>query len=107
ERTLEDVTNTIESLNHMIEWGEQNLSDPGNTTIDARPSYGSMRLLKAGGILEARALEQSREDFINLNPHAAKKIVELIDDKIRIVKNVTETGALNGLSPAQIFLDSD
>src|SRR2546426_853142 len=51
ERTLEDVANTIESLNHMIEWGEQNLSDPGNTTIDARPSYGSMRLLKAGGIL--------------------------------------------------------
>lgn len=107
EQTREDVNDAIESVDLIIEWGEQALSDTAKTIIDPKPSYGALRLLKAGGILEAIVLEQSREDFINRTPRAARKIVELIDDKIRIVKNVTETGALNGLSPAQVFLDTD
>lgn len=107
EQTREDVNDAIESVDHMIAWGEHALLDTANTVIEPRPSYGSIRLLKAGGILEAMALEQSREDFINRTPRAARKIVELIDDKIRIVKNVTETGPLNGLSPAQVFLDTE
>jgi hypothetical protein len=115
--SVKDLFNLDESplqreINHierMVTWGDEKLADQNNTwgEISPRPSWGSLRLLKAGGLLQIREFEKKKELYLQKHTAVPKKIVQAIDEKLAQMKNLVELGAMNGLEPADVFLELD
>jgi len=100
-----EATDSIEELEQMIAWGEKALDNENLSVIEPEPSFGALRLLKAGAILESRRWLRDRE--VALKQGLPQKVLQLIDTKVDGIKDIGETGVLNGLAPAQIFLDAE
>jgi len=104
EQPLERI---IIHLENMVEWGNQQLAQSSNKwrEINPTPSYGSLRLYKAGGLLQIEDYERQKEEYIRNNSPVPKKVIQAIEEKLNRMKNTIELGAMNGLEPADIFVE--
>jgi len=97
-------------IQNMIEYGEEWLSakkDEYSEILVHGISYSSLRYLKAGGLLSVRQIEKKKQALIEAQKDIPIKVLQTIDEKIKQMKDMTEQGVLNGLKPAEIFLEID
>ncbi len=120
---LETHRNTIESLGleaspfekevsrirQMVEWGKERLdsvgTSPAATIHIPGVSYGSLRYLKAGILYRAYLVEQQKRDFAREPKLAPRSVLQSFDTRINQLRNLAESGMLNGLRPAEVFFE--
>ncbi|MDA2916825.1 TIGR02391 family protein [Nitrospinae bacterium AH_259_B05_G02_I21] len=96
-------------VNRMIEWADKRLQeatpeDPDIVEWDV--TYGTLRLLKAGGLFRVRQIEKQREEVINKYPNMPRALLASIDEKMAQYRDKLEIGKMSGLPPADIFLEA-
>lgn len=106
DSAFRELDTNIKRLDRMISWGDTQL-ERNDEILVSRPSYGSLRLLKAGGILQVREYEQMRATLLGSHSIVPKSLLRAIDDRLSQMRDRLEQGALNGLQPADIFLEID
>lgn len=95
---------TIDDLRRMISWGEKELAI-ANWRITARPSIASLRLLKAGALAEMQYYQLEKEKQLKSEGAVAKQVISQIDTKIAQIKDLAESGVLEGLMPSSVYCE--
>jgi len=95
----------LERIKDMIGWGEDRLKNPRGGIIEHGVTYGSIRLLKAGGMFLVHKLERQREEVLARYPDIPRALLSSIDEKIVQFRDRCEKGVMNGLRPADIFFE--
>jgi hypothetical protein len=101
------IADEISHIDHMIDWGEEKLSKSTGYRLIVRVYYGDLRMLKAGGILQIREVVEKRDEFIRSQAAIPTKVLSAIENRIRRMRDMVEQGKLNGVKPADIFLELD
>ena len=104
-----DYDRLLNRLNGMIEWANDQLKSvhSENDQITERGvSYGSLRLLKAGGLYRVHLLQERRDQVLQDNPTIPRTLLAAIDEKIAQWRDKLEQGRMNGLKPADILYET-
>ncbi len=103
-----DYDRLLHRINGMIEWANKKLESvrSENDQITEREvSYGSLRLLKAGGLYKLHLLQERRDRILQENPKIPRTLLAAIDEKIAQWRDKLEQGRMNGLKPADILYE--
>jgi len=96
----------VKRIDDMVAWIEERLSAGSSFPILATGvSFGSLRLLKAGGLFAVQILERKRQDALSHHGSIPKAILAAIDEKIAQQRDMLEQGVFSGLDAAHIFFD--
>jgi hypothetical protein len=96
-------------LQRMIQWGDQELakvSGPSDVLPFPGVSVRSLRYLKAGAVLLVHDEIQRKDNVLKMYTFVPKAIVASVDERIEQFKNLSESGPLNGLKPADVFFET-
>jgi hypothetical protein len=96
----------ITRIKRMVKWCQDRL---GELAFGMRPfqiSYGSLRVLKAGILFEIAAIEAERDKVFSTHRRLPKSVMQAINDKVASLRNLAESGILNGMIPASIVVET-
>jgi len=80
-----DYDRLLDRMNRMITWANERLESvrSENDQITEREvSYGTLRLLKAGGLYRVHLLQKQRDQVLHENPTIPRTLLAAIDEKI-------------------------
>ena len=92
-------------IKRMIKWGDHHASEDAPSITINGVSWGTLRLLKAGGIAMVRKLEERRDALLKTHRIVPETLLKSIDEMIEKGRNKTEIGMLNGLKPADVLFE--
>ena len=99
----------IHYISRIIEWAEKRLSSENVTgshpIFEYGVSYGTLRLLKAGGLYRLHQLQMQRDEILTQHPDLPRALLTAIDAKTAQLRDWLEQGVMNGLNPAEIFFE--
>ena len=104
-----DYDRLLDRMNRMITWANERLESvrSENDQITEREvSYGTLRLLKAGGLYRVHLLQKQRDQVLHENPTIPRTLLAAIDEKIAQWRDKLEQGRMNGLKPADILYET-
>jgi hypothetical protein len=105
ERT--EFDRQLERISHIIEHVEPKLNqDRRGPLFEYSVSWGSLRILKAGGMFALRQLQERRDKTLAKYPNLPLALLSAIDGQISEAQNRVEMGVLNGLEPADILFET-
>lgn len=98
----------IEYISRIINWAEEKLGPVASGShhiFEYGVSYGSLRLLKAGGFYRLHQREKQRDDLLAKHTDLPRALLASIDEKTAQFRDWLEQGVMNGLRPAEIFFE--
>jgi Protein of unknown function (Hypoth_ymh) len=103
-----DYDRLIDRMSRMVDWAKKRLDSThseNDQITERNVTYGSLRLLKAGGLYRVHLLQNKREQVLQENPSIPRTLLAAIDEKIAQWRDKLEQGSMNGLEPADIFYE--
>lgn len=95
----------LNRLERLVSWGEEKLNDNQPDVTIGGASFLTLRYLKAGGLLRAQRLIETRRSFLQKNSIVPNSLLKAYDQKIEQALNIAEFGVLKGLRPAELFFE--
>lgn len=94
----------LERMNGIIDWAVKRIpadASSRSTVVEHGVSYGSLRLLKAGGVYQLNALQRRRNQLVRDHPDIPRVLLGAIDEKIEQYRDRLEQGTMQELKPAE------
>jgi hypothetical protein len=102
DRLIERIDRIVERVEPKLQGVAKNRQMP---IFEDGVTIGSLRLLKAGGLFIVSQMMVKRNDFLKRQQRVPRAIIASIDEKIAQLKDNLEQGVMNGLPPADIFIE--